>query len=333
MVDPSLVMAAADKALSRILVQRAQPVEDFRALKYRYAAESRAYYSLAAMTRRRNLESNVRAEALAKLFRMRSTLERTIISDLEVCGLRRDLVDTWATRSFFGVSAKQGVSVRYALASCVPTRTCGGRCYAHDGRDREIHRIFRGALNLFVGERYDRLDTGQRAELLERLAPAIAYGVSAAREDQTVSRNEFGYDRAPRIRFSHVGEMAATPEFTNDLAREIRRFDPAIACVIYTRHPNAPLLDPEALTINFTLESEEDPRRAWVPTGSRVVASAWDGRLSASAAVNFLEHHVEKVVKPAGTGAICPVTADHGSITSCDGARCQLCFVQPASKT
>jgi hypothetical protein len=331
--DPSLVLADADGALTSILERKPQAIEGYSALKYRYATECRAYYSIAAMTRRQVLENEIRDYALGKLFRLRSALEGAIISDLEVCGLREDLVDSWATRSFFGVSAKQGVSVRYALASCVPTRTCGGRCYAHDGRDREIHRIFRGALNLFMGQTYGRVGTSEKEGLFERLKPVISYGVSAARQDKLESFSKLGFDRTPRIRFSHVGEMAATPEFTNDLAREIRRVDPEIACTIYTRHPNAALLDAKALVINFTLEGETDARRDWVPAGARVVASAWDGQLVASAAVNFLEHHVEKVRTSTGAGVICPVTADHGSITSCDGARCQLCFVPPASSS
>lgn len=331
--DPSLVIEDAEKALARISEHNPQPVEDYPALKYRYATECRAYYSFAAMTRRRVLDEAIRDESLGKLYRFRSALEKAIIADLEVCGLRDDLVASWASKSFFGVSAKQGVSVRYALASCVPTRICGGRCYAHDGRDREIHRIFRGALNLFVGQTYEQLETNRRAELFDVLNPIILYGVSAARQDQLDSYNSLGFDRAPRIRFSHVGEMAATPEFTNDLARQIRRIDPEIACTVYTRHPNAALLDAEALVVNFTLEGDEDPRRAWVPVGSRVVASAWDGKLVESAAVNFLEHHVEKVLKSCGSGFVCPVTADHGSISSCDGAHCQLCFTPPVSNS
>src|SRR5258708_3559460 len=98
LVDPSLVLTRADNALARISDHKAQPVEGYRALKYRFATECRAYYSIAAMTRRRVLEEELRQEALGKLFRLRSALERAIIVDLESCGLREDLIDAWATR-------------------------------------------------------------------------------------------------------------------------------------------------------------------------------------------------------------------------------------------
>ena len=328
--EPSAVLVAADEALTALAQRQPNPAEDLRALKHRYAAECRAYYSLAALSRRRVLDDSSRGEALFKLFRFRSVLENAIIADMESCGLRNDFLAAWATRSFFGVSAKQGVSVRYALASCIPTRTCGGRCYAHDGRDRELHHIFRGALNFFVGQSYELLGSGERLQLFERLNPAIAYGIAAARQEQAGALRD-GFERAPRIRFSHIGEMAATPDFTNELARQIHRVDPEVACVIYTRHPNARHLDSAPLIINFTLEGDHDTRRSWVPAGSRVVASAWNGIVSSVAEVNFLEHHVEKVKEPVGTGVICPVTVDHGSKSSCDEAFCQLCFV-PTTK-
>src|SRR4051812_12470612 len=154
---PRDVLEAAGAALARLKGINAKGIDDFRALKRRYAPECRTYYSVAALSRRRVLDDASRAEALSILFRLRAELEETIISDLNASTVQDKFIKEWATRSFFGVSAKQGVSVRYALASCVPTRTCGGRCYAHDGRDREIHHIFRGALNLFVGQKYGTL--------------------------------------------------------------------------------------------------------------------------------------------------------------------------------
>jgi hypothetical protein len=328
MAEPSSVLDAADSSLSSLLEHKPAAAVDIRALKLRHAVHCRAYYSLAALSRRRVLDDSYRAEAFSKLFRLRSVLENAIIADLECCGLRDDILNVWASRSFFGVSAKQGVSVRYALASCVPTRTCGGRCYGHDGRDRELHHLFRGALNYFIGQQYAALEKRQASELFERLSDAIYFGVAAAREDRD-NASKHGFDRVARIRFSHLGEMAATPAFTNELAREIHQLDESIACVIYTRHPMARELDATQLVINFTLEGDDDTRAAWVPEGSRVVASAWDGQLSAIAEVNFLEHHVEKVQPAVGLGGICPVTADHTTKTSCDAARCQLCFVSP----
>ena len=135
------------------------------------------------------------------------------------------------------------------------------------------------------------------------------------------------YKRLPRIRFSHVGEMAATPEFTNALAREIKKRDPRAQCVIYTRHPKARLLDPTLLVVNFTLEGTDDARLKHVPASARIVNSAWDGIIYDEAEVNFLEHHVERAATSTRAGSICPVTANHKQTPSCDLARCQRCFI------
>ena len=329
LIDPVATLASADEALERLTGATPQPVEDFRALKHHYARECRAYYSVAALSRRGVLEDELRSEAYAKLFRLRSALENSIIRDLDYCGARSDLEKIWGSKSFFGVSAKQGVSVRYALASCVPTRTCGARCYAHDGRDREIHHLFRGALNYYFGKQFESSSVKDRRRLLDILSKAIEFGVSAAREDCLLAERELGIRRLPRIRFSHVGEIAATPQFANAVAQEIRSIDPEISCVIYTRHPRARELDSKLFVINFTLEGDDDPRSRWAPASARIVSSAWDGRLSSIADINFLEHHVGEVAEADGSGVVCPVTLDHGRNASCDIARCQLCFVPP----
>jgi hypothetical protein len=329
LIDPATTLAAADEALATLVAAKPQPSEDFRTLKYRYARECRSYYSVAALSRRAVLDEELRSAAYAKLFRLRSTLEKAIIRDLDSCGERGDLEKIWASKSFFGVSAKQGVSIRYALASCVPTRDCGARCYAHDGRDREIHHLFRGALNYYFGQQYENSPINGRQRLIGLLSDAIVYGVSAARADQLAAEKELGILRAPRIRFSHVGEIASTPQFANAVAQQVHSIDPEVSCVIYTRHPNARSLDSRLFVINFTLEGDEDPRSRWVPVNSRIVSSAWDGRVSSVADINFLEHHVAGVAQADGRGTICPVTLDHARNTSCDVARCQLCFVPP----
>lgn len=323
---PAVVLRNALEALSALSDSSATPATSFLELKKRYAMECRVYYSLAALSRRANLDQQDRVEALGILYLLRSRLENAIINDLRACGLRSDLLKIWSERTFFGVSAKQGVSVRYALASCVPTRTCGARCYAHDGRDREIHHIFRGSLNYFVGQQYELAEPNRREMLLNLLEPAIHYGISEARRDQANAK-EAGFERPARIRFSHVGEMTATPGFTNDLARRVRQHDSEISCVIYTRHPRAKELDGDQLVVNFTLEGVDDNRATWIPNRARVVASAWDGELVPTAEINFLEHHVEKFKVSSGQGAVCPVTANHSSTKSCDEARCQMCFV------
>ena len=235
--------------------------------------------------------------------------------------------ETEATKdSFFGKSKKQGVSIRYALASCVPTATCGGRCYAHDGRDRELLHIYRGVLNYYVGLEFENGSPQRRQQILGLLSKSIDKGVEAALVDQASALTE-GYNRLPRIRFSHVGEMAATPEFTNALALEVKKRDPSVQCVIYTRHPKAKLLDTNSLVVNFTLEGAGDVREKFVPLGARIVNSAWDGNINEAAEINFLEHHVEKSTSAQGSGSICPVTANHKKTPSCDSAHCQKCFV------
>lgn len=185
-------------------------------------------------------------------------------------------------------------------------------------------------MNLYVGCLYEDGSTREREKVIENLGPALIYGVDAALQDCTTAR-ENGFERAPRIRFSHIGDMASTPEFTNRLAWEIRHRAPEIECVAYTRHSNADRLDPQNLIVNFTVESADDPRFKWIPSHARIVGSAWDGHVVQQASVNFLEHHVEKSASSVGNGHICPVTDKHEQLRSCDEARCDLCFQNPAN--
>jgi len=278
------------------------------------------------MTRRTELDEDLRAEGLAQLFRMRTLVESRILEQIRFNAYNIP-VDLEATKeTFFGKSKKQGVSIRYALESCVPTATCGGRCYAHDGRDRELLHIYRGVLNYYIGLEFEKGSSDRRQQILSLLSKSIDKGVEAALVDQRFAFSE-GYNRLPRIRFSHVGEMAATPNFTNAIAQEVKNRDKRVQCVIYTRHPKASLLDTNMLVVNFTLEGAGDVREKFVPQGARIVNSAWDGELNESAEINFLEHHVEKLTIAKGGGSICPVTANHKVTPSCDSAHCQKCFV------
>lgn len=295
-------------------------------LRESFVSVSRSYFGLAAMTRRAELDEDSRIEGLAQLFRMRTLIESRLLEQLRF-NVGQLPVENEATKdSFFGKSKKQGVSIRYALASCVPTATCGGRCYAHDGRDRELLHIYRGVLNYYVGLEFENGSLERRQQVLGLLSKSIDKGVEAALVDQASALTE-GYNRLPRIRFSHVGEMAATPEFTNALALEVKKRDPKVQCVIYTRHPRAKLLDTNLLVVNFTLEGAGDVREKFVPNGARIVNSAWDGDINEAAEINFLEHHVEKSMIAKGAGSICPVTANHKVTPSCDSALCQKCFV------
>jgi hypothetical protein len=120
--------------------------------------------------------------------------------------------------------------------------------------------------------------------------------------------------------------MVATPEFTNWLARQIKDLDHRVVCIAYSRHPNAQLYDPELFVLNFTIDGSDDSRRKNMPKHARLVSSAWDGVLVEHAEINFLEHHVEKGAEARGNGLICPVTLNHGQLSSCDAAACDRCF-------
>ena len=168
---------------------------------------------------------------LKDLFPTRSALEAAICDRL---GYAKDLEDVALTKAFFGYSLKQGVSLRYALVSCVPTELCGGRCYAHDGRDRDLHMVFRGCLNFSVGSRFENGKESVRHEISQKLKAACVAAVDAAREDQKRAVRE-GYSRTARIRFSHVGEIASTPNFANHLADLIHSVDPEMRRILIRR--------------------------------------------------------------------------------------------------
>jgi hypothetical protein len=300
-------------------------------LRMAVSGPCRAYYTAAAVSRRRELDDQDRAALLDVLFPLRASIERSTVHALNRVDDAKEVLQTACGPSFFGASQKQGVSIRYPLLTCTPTARCAGGCYGHDGRDRELHLVVRGALNYWLGARWEQGTAAARADLLRDLGRAVSRAVRLARLDADNAAAS-GFVREPRIRFAHVGEMAATPHFTNALATEIKRVDPGIACVIYTRHPNARLLDADKLRVNFTIESADDARIRYVPPHARIVSSAWDGQIVPVAEVNFLEHHVEKHATAYGqqNNNICPVTSGHG-LRSCDSARCEKCFRAPSS--
>jgi len=323
---PASVIEEAVSEMAKSLISIPRRHSTLAALRQTFITISRSYFSLAALTRRGALAENVRQDGLARLFKMRSLVESKLLDEIRYNVVQLPIIQEATKDSFFGKSKKQGVSIRYALASCVPTATCGGRCYAHDGRDRELLHIYRGVLNYYVGLEFENGSPERRQQILGLLSKSIDKGVEAALVDQASAFTE-GYNRLPRIRFSHVGEMAATPEFTNALALEVKKRDAKVQCVIYTRHPKAKLLDTNLLVVNFTLEGAGDVREKFVPNGARIVNSGWDGDINEAAEINFLEHHVEKSTIARGAGSICPVTANHKVTPSCDSALCQKCFV------
>lgn len=326
MRSPEVVLEEAAREMESLAESGPGKHTSLPLLRQFFVPVSRSYFSLAALTRRNVLCEDVRQDGLARLFKMRSFLETKLLAEFRYNSARLPVLHEATKDSFFGKSRKQGVSIRYALASCVPTATCGGRCYAHDGRDRELLHIYRGVLNYYVGLEFEKGSLERRQQVLGLLSKSIDKGVEAALVDQA-SALTVGFNRLPRMRFSHVGEMAATPEFTNALALEVKKRDPSVQCVIYTRHPKAKLLDTNLLVVNFTLEGAGDVREKFVPQGARIVNSAWDGNINEDAEINFLEHHVEKSTIAKGGGSICPVTANHKVTPSCDSAHCQKCFV------
>lgn len=326
-LDPSTVLESTRLDYLKLKSGFAVRAYTTTELREAFAPFLRSYYTLAAGSRRKYLPPGTR-EAMEKiLFPFRSLIETRIRECLIRSFSFEEIVNLCAVDSFFGRSKKQGVSIRYALSSCVPTLTCGAACYAHDGRDRDGLIVVRGAMNWCLGTLYETGSSQQRAQIIAALDNPIRKAVQFALNDAHSSCSE-GFTRAPRIRFSHVGEMAATPTFANALAGCIKKYEPNIACVLYTRHPQARQLDPDLLFINFTLESDEDARRDYAPNDARLVASSWDGRLSNSVQVNFLEHHGNSHAEPIGNGYACPVTTGK-KISNCDDARCDLCFQNP----
>lgn len=332
MRSPMAVLEEANRCLLQLRSSlRMTAGDSVAAIRASFVEHGRSYYALAALSRRNGLSETERSKALDKLFAVRALLEQRMLEALTRSASSVDVVGYAARPSFFGRSIKQGVSVRYPLATCVPTKLCGGRCYAHDGRDRDLQRVFRGVLNWYLGQLYEQGSLEQRHMTMTSLSAAIDSAIVAARLEQQAAARE-GYKRSPRIRFSHVGDMAATPEFANALAQQIGRRAPDIRCVIYTRHPSATALDSRLFIVNFTVDGRDDPRLAYRPAAARLVSSSWDGKLLESAEVNFVEHHVDKATRPSGAGHSCPVTLNHDVTPSCDSAQCDKCFVVPLGR-
>jgi hypothetical protein len=319
------VLTRVEKALRELGNGQPEDIRSVRNLKECFSGACTAYYAMAAASRRKHINDADRKILLSTLFSVRTRIEAAVIF---ASPLALNIWDAAYTNRFFGFSKKQGVSLRYPLISCVPTSMCGGRCYAHDGHDRELHLIFRAIFNYLIGRDFENKASNERSLILARLEPIAAHAVANAIEDQKTAYIN-GYNRSPRIRFSHIGEVAETPEFANALAQIIKRINPEVECIIYTRHPKAHQLDTELFTTNFTIESESDSRNRFIPAGARVVASSWNGDLVEGAEINFVEHHVEKASLAKGRGAVCPVSVNHKETPSCDSARCCACFVPP----
>jgi hypothetical protein len=284
------------------------------------------YFVLAAASRKKTLDPSIRNRIVSDLFEIRAKLENNIIKGFDLIQDTEDLHKRIFSNSLLGKSKKQGLSIRYPLSSCQPTETCGGLCYAHDGRDKHLETILRGCLNFYLGRMYERSTLEFRDEIIVRLGKVLRHGVDFALKEQGASHRK-DFTRQARIRFSHVGDMAAHLNFTNRLADEIGTIsNKSVQCVIYTRHANAKGLS-EKFVINFSIDNDKDERMKLAPKRARLVSSAWEGKVSRLAKINFLEHHNGNKTIPVGTGSICPITLANNVDPSCDEVKCDKCFV------
>jgi hypothetical protein len=266
------------------------------------------------------------SDALALVFRVRVALEQSIASTFTDLALRDGVSALDLSRApLHGYSKKQGVSIRMPLSSCVPSKICGAACYAHDVLDAAPASVVRGAINGAVSAWYESGDDRQRHELMVALTRPVRRMIEAARKDARAAETNFV--RRPRIRFAHVGEFAGFPEYANALARLVRQSSNGeVDCVVYTRHPDARLLDPDLFVVLFSLDVSSEDRRRFVPKTARVVRSAFGGHITDSVDINFLEHHRWQHIKPVGTGKICPSTAPETKVRTCDACKCDFCF-------
>jgi len=295
-------------------------------LRSRFGDDLRRYFALAALSRSTTAPAQMVSDALALVFRVRVVLEQNISLALTNLVSAEGLIALDLSREpLHGYSKKQGVSIRMPLSSCVPSKVCGAACYAHDVLDAAPASVVRGAVNGAVAAWYERGDVRQREDLLGALGRPVRRMVEAARKDARFAAATFA--RRPRIRFAHVGEFAPFPEFANALARLVRdSSDGGVDCVVYTRHPDARLLDPDLFVVLFSLDESSEDRRRFVPAAARVVRSAFGGQITDTVDVNFLEHHRWVHIKPIGTGNICPSTAPETKVRTCDACKCDFCF-------
>jgi hypothetical protein len=303
-----------------------QAVQSVAGLRALFGDELRRYFALAALSRSTSAPTQMVSDALALVFRVRVVLEQAIAAALTDLAAREGIGALDLNREpLHGYSKKQGVSIRMPLSSCVPSKVCGAACYAHDVLDAAPASVVRGAVNGALAAWYERGDGRQREELLTALTRPVRRMVEAARKDARFASSTFV--RRPRIRFAHVGEFAPFPEFANALARLVRETsDGGVDCVVYTRHPDARLLDPDLFVVLFSLDESSEDRRRFVPATARVVRSAFGGRVTDSVDVNFLEHHRWIHIKPVGTGKVCPATAPETKVRTCDACQCDFCF-------
>lgn len=292
------------------------------------------YFRLCALSRSKSAIPSFISSALQDVFGVRSLLEKSIINSIDrsKCTLQQKVYGV-LENSFFGFSKKQGTSLRMPLASCNPTKLCAPGCYAHDVLDAAPFAVIRGAMNGWLAGTFENSDEQTRSWILKELEPHSKSAIrNAERELKSLPP---GFKRRAFIRFSHVGEITAYPEFANALAAQVKELSRGrVDCVVYTRHRNVSKLDPDLWVINFTLDPSSLKRKEWAPSHARIVFSAFGGVTSDIAEVNFLEHHRHgHMARTAGTGRVCPATAPETRVRTCDACECNRCFVRPTRQT
>ena len=297
-----------------------------------YQEALKNYFRLCGLARSTTAMPSLISSALHDVFSVRSLIERSITRSIEVTEMRlQRKVTGILENNFFGFSKKQGTSLRMPLSSCNPTKLCAPGCYAHDVLDAAPFAVIRGAMNGWLAGTFEKGDAKARVLILKELLPHAKSAIRNAYKELSSLPN--GFKRRPFIRFSHVGEIVAFPDFANALAGLVTNLsDGRVDCVVYTRHRNVSKLDPSIWVINFTLDPSSMNRKSWAPDHARIVFSAFGGVTSRVAEVNFLEHHRHgHTPKTAGTGRVCPATAPETIVRTCDACECNRCFVKPAA--
>jgi hypothetical protein len=297
-------------------------------LRLLFGDDLRRYFALAALSRSTTAPNQLVKDALFWVFRVRVILEKSITDAYADMASRMGISALGLDRApIHGFSKKQGVSIRMPLSSCVPTKLCAAACYAHDVLDAAPASVIRGAINGAIATIYQNGDAKTRTQIGNGLSRPIVRMVNAALKDARDAA--MIYDRRPRIRFAHVGEFSAFPDYANYLALHVKELSHgSVDCIVYTRHPKAHRLDTSLFHVLFSLDQTSEDRRRFVPKGAKVVRSAFGGEISDTVDVNFLEHHRWSHAPPIGKGKVCPATTPKAADRTCDGCKCDFCFTR-----
>jgi hypothetical protein len=295
-------------------------------LKDAHSVPLKKYFALANLSRGKNAPEELVKKAWGLVFKVRmqieNSIEKSIKFGLEFGAIKREFI---FSGRIFGASKKQGASFRMPLTTCHPTKLCSAACYAHDVLDAAPASVVRGVVNGYIAELYENSAPSDRIRILKDLTPNITGVIrNSIIEAEQLDKS---WTRQPRIRFSHVGEIATYPQFANAIAKMVNDTSQGkVKCVLYTRRKEVRELDPKLWVINFTLDKSSMNRKKWIPKNARLVNSAFGGELAEDVEINFLEHHRWIHFSPVGKGKICPATAPDTKERSCDACKCDLCF-------